>query len=136
MTTRVTNMQRRGVAAITAVSLLALVGVTLAAMGSLFAAEARRTRDATTEAQLRQLLLSGAAVAGQRAPFTAEATIELPPLLAADGARLVLRPVKPADGDAVVIDVQAAFADRRMTQRVRYAQRDGRWRVDSADLGP
>ena len=136
MKTGVMKLRRRGVAAATAVTMLALVGVTLAAMGSLFAAEARRTRDATAEAQLRQLLLAGAAVATQRIPLTAEATVELPPSLAADGARLVVRPMKAPDANAVVIEVDAAVADRQMTQTLRYAQRDGRWQVDGATLGP
>ena len=62
--------------------------------------------------------------------------IELPLSLAADGARLVVRPVKAPDATAVAIEVNAAVADRHMTQTVRYAQRDGRWQVDGATLEP
>ena len=127
---------RRGVAAATAVSLLAMVGVTLAAMGAFFASEARRTRDATTEAQLRQLLLAGATIAARVAPVKAETPLELPPSLAADGAHVVVRPVEAPEAGVMVTEVDATIADRRMTQTLRFALRDGRWQVTGATLGP
>ena len=117
-------------ATVTAVTMLALVGVTLAAMASLFAAEARRTRDAQTEAQLRQLLVAGAAVAGARPP-SSPTTVNLPPSLA--GATLTLRP-QPSEANVKVIAIEASWDDRQMTQALRYVRSGDAWRLTSAEL--
>src|SRR4051812_1565563 len=71
---------RRGFALITAVTLIGLVAMALAAVTLLFSANVRRTRDALADAQLRQLLLAGAQVATEQASSSASVNrIPLPP---------------------------------------------------------
>ena len=54
---------RRGFMLIMAVTLLILIGTTLAVLATLFAAEARRTQNHAIDAQLRQLLIAGTVAA-------------------------------------------------------------------------
>ena len=131
--------KRRGSAALTAVTLIGLVGVMIAALASLFAAEARRTRDAAAEAQLRQLLVAGAWVANERvrgaSPVT-ESSIELPASLTADGARVTLAAAPAPDANTVLINVNAALGEREMSQSLRFVRRDAQWRLAEATLNP
>ena len=100
---------RRAFATITAITLLALVGIALAAMGTLLVADARRTRAATSEAQLRQLLLAGAAAAEERVR-------NLPPVAAEQAWEVPL----PAGADAS-LTVRLERDDAPATHRVRVA---------------
>jgi hypothetical protein len=132
--------RRHGFAGATAVTMLALVGVTIAAMSSMFVAEARRTRDAAIDAQMRQLLIAGAAVAGQQLqspePANTEIRIELPPAPAAEGFGLVLRPAAAADPGVRVIEVIASWNEREMNQTLRFVRRQDRWALAGARLNP
>jgi hypothetical protein len=93
--------RRRAFATTTALTLLAIVGVALAALATLLAADARRTRTAAQEAQLRQLLLAGAAAAGDRArglvADAPEQTWEIPLPAALEGDAILTVSVVPDD---------------------------------------
>lgn len=54
---------KRGMATFTAIVMAATLGIALASIGAVFAHQAKRTRAAQDDAQLRQLLLAGAAAA-------------------------------------------------------------------------
>jgi hypothetical protein len=110
--------RRRGVATITALTLLALVGVALATMGTLLAYDARRTRDATDGAQLRQLLIAGA-VAAVADP--APRDVPLPPALGPD-AKLTIGRVADADADGSFrVEVTAVLGGRTASQALQVA---------------
>jgi hypothetical protein len=111
---RGSRSSRRGVATITAITLLGLVGIALAAMGTLLAADARRTRAAESEAQLRQLLLAGAAASHERLRTS-------PP----DAAEQVWEVPLPAGADATLI-VRLERDDDPATHRVRVEATAGR----------
>ena len=117
-------------AAVTAIVLLGLVASTLGAMAMMFAADARRTRDAATEAQLRQFLIAGAASAQQRldkGPTTFDTKLTAP----ADGAiQLIASP----DGDAVHVIVTATLGPRRQEQTLRFTRAGERWKLASVAL--
>lgn len=125
---------RKGFAGVTAVTLLAMLGVMLAAMGSFIAAEARRTYDAASEAQLRQLLLAGASAASGRLPLSGETKLALPPSLAADGYRLVIQPTGAAEPNTALVEIIAIAGEYDRRQTIRFMQRNGRWQMADAAL--
>jgi hypothetical protein len=117
-------------AAVTAIVLLGLVASTLGAMAMMFAADARRTRDAATEAQLRQLLIAGAASAQQRldkGPTTFDNKLIVP----ADG---VVQLTAAADGDAVRVIVTATLGPRRQQQTLRFTRAGDKWKLAGVQL--
>ena len=73
------SRNRRGFAAIMAISLILLVGAALAMLGVYFAQDAARTRSEAVEAQLRQLLSAGAVAAVQQADTASPAKTLAPP---------------------------------------------------------
>ena len=127
----------RGFAALTAIALIAIVGLGLAAMASLFAGETRRTGRLRDDAQLRQLLIAGEVAArdalsrGER-----EGTVALPTDLTSLGARLTFSPIgEPVDGEAHVHVTAQAADGRTMSQRLTYAAAaDGAWTLRGAEL--
>ena len=130
MTRRPRHPRRSAFAAVTAIVLMGLVASTLAAMGMMFAADARRSRAAAAEAQLRQLLIAGAADVQQRLAG-GETRFDLTLALAAEGElRLNATSAEP---DRVNASVAAAVGGRRSEQTLRFV-RDGRqWTLASAD---
>lgn len=138
MTVTVTASRRRsrGFAALTAIALIAIVGLGLAAMAALFAGETRRTGRQRDDAQLRQLLIAGEVAARDAlARGEREGTVALPADLTSLGARLTFSPIgDPSDREAHV-RVTASTADgRTMSQRLTYAATDGKWELRSAEL--
>ena len=110
---------RTGFAAMTAIALLILVGAALVAMSSLLAADARRTRDAAGEVQLRQLFLAAHAMVARESRGWAAGTLpahvklELPQGL--DHATVTIS-VAPAAENRVRVDVEATVDKRRAAQ--------------------
>jgi hypothetical protein len=124
---------RRGFATATALTLLAFVAVLLAAMGTSIGIEARRTRHAAVEAQLRQLLLAGAAAAGEETAAAGTASVSLPSHLTDDMASLTITMAMPSPGERTAT-IDASIAARHARQVVRFALRDGRWDLVSASI--
>ena len=117
-------------AAVTAIVLLGLVATTLGALAMMFAADARRTRNAAAEAQLRQLLIAGAASAQQRldkgpTPFDIK--------MAAPADALLQLTAAP-DGDALRVIVTAALGPRRQEQTLRFIRAGDKWKLASVEL--
>jgi hypothetical protein len=126
---------------LTALALVALVAVAIAAALSVFRLDLRRTAGAVDDAQLRQLLLAGQRAVRDRLPRDAGAvpTIEqpmaLPPPLAAEGAvRLHLRP--GAARDTADAGIEARLGNRTATQTLRYERGPTGWSLVSADPAP
>ncbi len=125
----------RGLATATALTLLAFVAVLLTAMGSWIRIDARRTRDAAAQTQLRQLLLAGAVAAGDESNLIGATNVTLPPQLKDDAANLKIEIVMPSEGERVAT-IEASVSGSHASQTVHFTRREGRWRVISATLGP
>jgi hypothetical protein len=142
---RVTPAKRRGFAMLTAVALVALVAMALAAVLALVRLDLGRTADALDEAQLRQMLLAGEHAArerldaaGEAAPRTDEAVpISLPPALAADGGAVdvtVLPRASRAAAEVVEVTVRARLGEKAASQTLRYERTSRGWRATAAAL--
>ena len=128
--------RRNGFATLIAIVLMGLIALILTTVTMIFAADARRTRSQRDEAQLRQLLTAGAAMAkGQldRAPTTQPAPITLPAEL---NAKLHFTLAREQDADHVIATIHAALAKRSIEQVVRFERRDGKWQATDATLQP
>ena len=120
-------------AAITAIVLMGLVASTLAAMAMMFAADARRTRNAAADAQLRQLLIAGAADVEQRLS-KGQTTFDIKSTAPADGA---IQLTASADSDAAVhVIVAATLGPRRQEQTLRFirAGSGDKWKLKAIEL--
>jgi len=130
--TRQRRPKNSAFAAITAVVMLGLVASALAAMAMMFAADARRTRNAGADAQLRQLLVAGAADVQQRlkgGQTTFDAKVPAP----ADG---VIQLSAAMEGDGVRAVVMATLGPRRTEQTLRFTRDGDRWRLARVELRP
>jgi len=126
------RVKKSGFATITAIVMLGLVASMLAAMGMMFAADARRTRSAAAEAQLRQLLIAGAADVQQRLnkdQTTFDATFATP----AEGN---LRVTAAMDGDGVRSVVLANLGPRHAEQTLRFTRAGEKWKLVAVELRP
>lgn len=135
---------------LTAIALVALVAVAMAAVGSMFRLNLRRTGEALADAQLRQLLIAGERAARERlasakasdaVPSNAvrafDHSVPLPAPLAAAGGSLKLR-IQPARGDntaaTVEATVEAALEGRSLSQALRYERGPAGWTLAAAEL--
>jgi hypothetical protein len=101
----------------------------LTAMASLFAAEARRTRDADADGQIRQMLLAASSIAPQRLEAwngtTRAQTVKLPADLEGN---LSLR-IEPANGTEATVHVEATMGRRHGSETLRYARQGTGWEL-------
>jgi hypothetical protein len=119
---------RRGFAAIFAISLIILVGATLVIMGSYFATEAKRSAAQQAEAQLRQLMTAGAAVAVERAEHPVNGDqVALPDSLKADDAHLTIH--ISGEGEQRSASIVATVGRRHLVQTLQLDQSNDRWQV-------
>jgi hypothetical protein len=125
----------RGLAIVAAVVLIGLTAVAFVALASLVRHDVRRTAQTRGEAQLRQLLLAGerAAAASLATPGQGMQSVPLPAALSAEGASLSFTPGDPAD-ETRTVDVDAAYAGFRASQRLKYQRQNGKWLLVRADL--
>jgi hypothetical protein len=130
------SQRRRGMATVTAIALLGLAAVAMLAVSAAVAGDARRTRYATADAQLRQLLLAAAADAADRsdswpADVSAESwQLAIPPTLAQNGASANLSVARAGDG--VEVRVEAHYLKRRGGQTLRFRRTGERWELFEA----
>jgi len=127
---------RRGVATFFAILLLLIVASTLAVMGMMFAASARRTRALTDEAQLRQLVTAGAIDAARQVEIGDSAltprTIKVPQDSTDQPASITLS-IARVDQE-MVATVAAKLGARHLDQRITFQRRDGKWTPVAASL--
>ncbi len=129
---------RGGFAMVVAITLMGLVAATLAVLATLLVSEAKRTGAAATEAQLRQLLIAGEAVAAQQTQKLVETNgkdqiVALPQELAEGKASLALKSSRNREGVDVI--VTAKYQGREATQTLRFARRGAGWELADARLG-
>jgi len=121
-----------GFATVTAIVLLGLVGSMLAAMAMMFAADARRTRSAAAEAQLRQFLLAGAADVQQRIN-KGQTTFDLKVPAPAEGE---MHLSAAAEGDGVRAVAHVTLGPRRAEQTLRFTRAGDTWKLAAVELRP
>jgi hypothetical protein len=120
---------QRGMATLTAIVMIGLVGVTLATVSAMFIAQNKRTRAEAIDAQLRQLLTAGAAIAMSHAGESGEHVVKLP----ADSGTILVTISASSDSSQAVI--RAQFGGREKQQVLRMARRENRWVITDALLG-
>ncbi|MEM9916034.1 MAG: hypothetical protein AAF911_13855 [Planctomycetota bacterium] len=124
------SKRRAGVASFFAVAALGLVATAALAMVTMLRLDHQRTQTADVDAQLRQLLIAGAAAAESdletRGPITTGKTLDCPAPLADLGAVVRWQPTEednrsqPAGGDDIFITVIAELGEASAYQRLRF----------------
>lgn len=133
------DSSRGAFATVTAIVLLALAATTLAALAGLFSVDYRRTRDAQTDAQLRQLLIAGAADVSAKAKAWAgnapDATwdVPVPESLAANGGRVTNQAIV-GENQTIEVHIKASYLTRTTAQTLRYRHMGGPWILTDAAL--
>jgi type II secretory pathway component PulK len=104
---RAMTTNKRGFAMLVALTLIVLVGAVSAALATLLAADARRTRDEATQAQLRQLMFAGEVTAremlDQQSSGNQQIDVSLPAELARDGAMVKVRLIQNGGASRAII---------------------------------
>lgn len=126
-------------ASFVAIMMMAMVGMTLAALSTLLMADAQRTRRHRADAQLRQQLMAGAIAARRHVaahgPGPARSALAVP--TDGDGRASITIQVEPAGGDdRLTIRIEATYDERRAAQTLRLTQRSGQWHIVEARLAP
>jgi hypothetical protein len=134
-----TGRDRHGFALFVAIALIGIVTITMAVLAGEFHVQAVRTQNANDDAQLRQLLLSGAEFARQRVEAGAPAAvltgaIVLPDSPVMQAATLELSMQDDANPQERAIEIRAAIMHRHAAQRVHFSRRNGVWVLASAEL--
>ena len=119
--TRRHHGSRRGFMLIFAVTLLILIGATLALLATLFAGEARRTQNQAIDAQLRQILIAGT-IAAQHEMKEVALPAEL------SEAKVTIT----SEGAATI--VQAEYRGRKMGEKVTFTGTGNARKLASAQL--
>ena len=125
-----------GFATLTALGLVAIIGVGLAAMAAVFAGEVRRSARVRDDAQLRQLLLAGEVAARAAVARGGDAgEVELPGELKVRGAALALAAEgTDADGQRKLRVTARLAGERSMSQVLTYRGSGAEWTLHSAEL--
>ena len=113
--------------------MLGLVATVLGGMAMVFAADARRTRNAAAEAQLRQLLIAGAADVQERLNRGPTTTFEAKTPAPSEGV-IHLRATAEEGGVRAVVAAQVGV--RRAEQTLRFTRDGARWKLAAVDLRP
>jgi hypothetical protein len=132
--------RRRGMAMLLALALVALAGAAAVAVTAAVTRDFQRTHREGDDAQLRQLLLAGAADVSARLQAGQGATeawsVALPKELVDRGGTLRVSPSRdPKDGE-IVLTVHAELSRRAREQELHFTRTDGRWRITSASIVP
>lgn len=125
------HRRRGGFALIVALSLLFIVGATLAVLAATFGGEIRRTSSNRVETQLRQLLVAGEALAQAHlanAAATQPANVDLPQAIARDGATLSIT------GNPDRTRIEAQLNGRRAAEIVSFTRTAKGWKISNVQL--
>lgn len=125
---------RRAFATLSALILMAIVGVALEALAMFTTTEARRTRFKADDAQLQSLLLAGADVAKSAIQLN-QTTLDvpLPKELTSATLRLTRIAATPTTAD---FQIQATLGNRAASEHVRFIRHQQVWSIDQATLDP
>ena len=129
-------LHRRGMATMLAISLIGLAGMAATAIAWRLTYESSTRRTDRVQAELRQLLIAGAADSPRL--FTEhrdEWQVPLPPHLAARGGSVTLHMLPPQRDLERLIQVEATLDHTIMRQTLRYARVQQGWGLVEAKLG-
>jgi hypothetical protein len=129
--------QRLGFASVTAIVLMGLISMTLTAMCVTLASDGRRTMTFAEDAQLRQLLLTGATIARGRLESNSAngpMSVTLVDSLRQQGAALTLDYHPGQSPDEQIVQIDASLPHRRLSQEIHFVHHDGIWQITSATL--
>lgn len=121
--------RNRGFAVITAIGLMVLLSAALLALTAIARQDMTRTQRTSTDAQLRQLLLAGTALAGTFTPSPEDYSIQLPPDLS--NAALHVR-ISGTNGDQRSVIIRATVDGRSAVQTVQLIRTTDTWQALSA----
>ena len=130
------SSRRRAFATVMAVVMIGVVAVSLAAVAASFTADYRRTQNARSDAQLRQLLCAGAIDAVERSKSlpvdvpTERFDVPIPSELAGRNCRLFIDLASQRDG--ISAQITAQVNEQTAQQTVAFARKGGAWKVASA----
>jgi hypothetical protein len=124
---------------LTAIALIALVGVAMGAAASVFKLDLRRTAAVLEDTQLRQLLVAGERAARDKLPAAgavaeSNGPVPLPPPLAARGASLAVHVSGGQTETEATATVEAALEGRVMSQILHYERGPAGWRLLAAAI--
>jgi hypothetical protein len=132
---------KRGFASVMAVVLLGLVSLAAFSIFAMLTADSRRTRGAEVDAQLRQMLMAGAAdVVVQSTSWDEKASsiknwnVEIPAVLKQDEGSLKVIPTTPANGSVSIL-IEAHLQRHQAFQTLTLARIDNRWQLQSSRWG-
>jgi hypothetical protein len=130
-------LRRRGIAMVMALIVMSLLVTTIALLAVAGSLQAKRTRMAMEDAQLRQLLVAGIAASQARlnAAPGAEISVALPESLRQQGAALTVRIEAGTSASERTVEIDASLPRHRMSQRAEFSMRGGSWQLVSAELG-
>jgi len=123
---------RRGFAVATALCMVAIAGVAMAAVCALLAADVRRTLSGDVDAQLRQLLIAGEIDAPAHLSDPTQQAWDTPLPMALGSAQV--RTSRVADGDGARLRVSARLGDRSAREDLRFDRSGGGWRLVGAEM--
>jgi hypothetical protein len=132
--------RRHGMAMLLALTLVALAGAAAVAVTAAVTRDFQRTQRDADDAQLRQLLLAGAADASARLqagqPAGEQWLVELPKELRDRGGALRVIPNGDAKSDETRMIVHAELSHHTREQELHFTRTAGRWRITSASIVP
>ena len=120
-------------AAVTAIVLLGLVATALASMAMMFAADARRTRAAAADAQLRQLLIAAAADVQQRLD-KGQSSFDVKLAAPAEANIHLSAAAAAADNNGVRTVITVQLGPRTAAQTLRFTRDGERWKLAAVEL--
>jgi hypothetical protein len=120
---------------VTALVILSLAAIAISLMGDAVANQVRRTQMTTDDAQLRELLIAGAAYACAHPDSTARSSVSLPDALQQSGATLTVS-IRDASDQIKSADIEASIGHRRLSQHLNLARTGSTWSVTQATLEP
>ncbi len=132
--TRPAPVRRRGMATFVVVAILGVIAIASGAMTVRLAHDARLTRAARTDAQLRHLLMAGGE-ASLQLPDGGPHSIALPSALAEQGYTLHVQvAADPHRPDHRTASVSAAHLHGRSRQRILMTNDGSQWRIVAMTL--
>ena len=130
--------RRRGFVMVAALLALALVAVAIVALATATSTDGRHTFQQSQAAQLEQMLIAGAADAGEHLKSAAPAAgaswaVELPANLASEGATLQTS-IKSVQPDEVKFVIVVRLAEQSAEQTLTFKRDANAWKLTSAEL--